>query len=584
MPSKFGGIPVDQPVSRFGGIPIEAAQPPPVQEPLPPGTFPSPAKPGGLEAGLSIASTMVGEIAGGVTGLATAAIPGTAPGSGAAVSKSVREAFTYDPRTEEGKQALQDIGGSELVQSIGTALKGAEKTLGDAGFDLAGPIGGTIGAVIPTAILEGLGLAAPAIAARTAKTVGKAATETKEVAKQLFQYQSPAKQKIAELIETRTGDIETARFKLGESLAEGSPKVIKDRVAVEAIKQGFDEGVIAAVKGSSTADKQAFKKMVNIMEKGKKNARYAMENRPSDVVGDLLMGRLRVVQKANKNAGKKLDQVAKSLKGKPVEFQPSVDTFIDDLENMGISLDMDRAGKVKPNFRGSDIEGLAGPESVINRMVKRLSTTKPPDAFELHRLKKFIDEQVTFGKNAEGLAGKTESVLKKLRRNLDRTLDENFPKYDEVNTQYAETISALDSFQDVAGKRMDLTGPNAEKATGTLMRRIMSNAQSRINVLDSVNEIENVAKKFGGKLGDQLQITGPVDKAFSNDLLSQILFVDELDAVFGPVARTSFQGQIVQAIPTSKADLIKKAVGAAAKKVRGIDEKGAFKSIKELLK
>jgi hypothetical protein len=344
-----------------------------------------------------------------------------------------------------------------------------------------------------------------------------------------------------------------------------------DVAAKDAIKQGFDEGVIAAVKGSSPADRKSMRKMVNIMERGKKNARFAVTNRPSDVVGDSLMDRVRTVQKINRDAGKRLDTVAKSLKGQQVEFQPAVNAFINDLGDMGISVTDD----LKLNFSGSDIEGLAGPERAITQVFNRMKTTRPPDAFDLHRMKRFIDEQVTFGKNAEGLAGRSEAVLKSLRRNLDQTLDSNFPEYDAVNTQYSETIGALDALQDVAGRKMDLTGPNAEKATGTLMRRLMSNAQSRVTLLDSINQIEDVANKFGGK--------------FKDDLLSQVLFVDELDSVFGPVARTSFQGQIKQGVgaaievKTSPVAAALRAGGAVVDKARGINQEGAFKSIKKLL-
>ena len=210
-----------------------------------------------------------------------------------------------------------------------------------------------------------------------------------------------------------------------------------------------------------------------------------------------------------------------------------------------------------------------------------MKNTKAPNAFDAHRLKKFIDEQVTFGKHAEGLAGKTEVILKGLRRNLDDILDSNFKEYNRVNTVYSETRGAIDAFQDVAGKKMDLTGKNADKAVGTLMRRIMGNAQSRVRLLDSVDDIERVARKHGGT--EQLKIEGITTG--KDDLLTQILFVDELDAVFGPVARTSFQGQIKQAvIPRTATDLAIKAGEKVIEKARGIDEAAAFKSIKELLK
>jgi len=191
-------------------------------------------------------------------------------------------------------------------------------------------------------------------------------------------------------------------------------------------------------------------------------------------------------------------------------------------------------------------------------------------------LKKFIDENVSYGKSAEGLTGKSERIVKKLRSNIDSTLDNNFPKYNKVNTKYAETISAIDNFQDVAGKKMDLTGTNAEKAVGTLMRRLMSNVQSRVRLLDSINDIEGMAKKYGGR--------------FNDDIMTQVLFADELDSVFKPVARTSFQGQIGQAVDraamATAAPVASTALKAGSKiidKVKGKSEEKAFKYIKQLL-
>ena len=91
----------------------------------------------------------------------------------------------------------------------------------------------------------------------------------------------------------------------------------------------------------------------------------------------------------------------------------------------------------------------------------------------------------------------------------------------------------------------------------------------------SFNDIERVARKYGGK--------------FDDDLLTQTLFSDELDNVFGPAARTSFHGQIKQAVKgaagavTRPADTAVEAVAHGADKLRGINQENAFKAIKALL-
>lgn len=402
-------------------------------------------------------------------------------------------------------------------------------------------------------------------------------------ASQLFTYQTPMKEKVAEMIAQGSTDRPTAPYELTtppaevtapqtikESISVGAPRVIKDNIAQKALTQGFDDGVVAAIKGSSPVDRRVMLKMTNIMERGKQNAKYAATNRPSDVVGDTLMQRFSVIRNANKQAGEKLDSVANTLKRKPANIDPAVNGFVDDLSKMGVSFNDD----MTLNYSRSDIEGLGGPQKIINHIFDRLSKVR--DAHDAHRLKRFIDEQVSYGKQAEGLTGKSEGILKSLRRNIDGALDEAYPKYNDVNTKYSDTIKALDTFQSIAGKKMDLTGENAEKAVGTLLRRILSNTQSRVNILDSVNEIDGVAKKYGGK--------------FNDDLITQLLYADELDRVFGPVARTSFQGQISQAIeraaqgkagPTAMA---METVGKTVEKARGINNENALKSIKELLR
>lgn len=490
----------------------------------------------------------------------------------------------------------------QIIQELFTALSTLGPTTGESTFQAlkdtplapAAPALAALVGAVPGALEAATALKVPRAVAGAVGRAGEAVVPTAETVQDIFTKQSPAKQRIASLIKSGSTDVDTAKFKLSAKVdSQGRPRVEKDPLGSEAIKQGFDEGVVAAVKGSNAADKKKLRQMVNIMERGKKNARFAATNRPSDVLGDSVMTRLRIVQKANRAAGQDLDRVAKSLKGKAVDFSPAVTGFIDDLSDMGITLKDD----LSLDFRGSDIEGLSGPEKAMSRIVKRMTSKATPDAFDVHRLKRFIDEQVTFGKNAEGLAGKAESVLKTLRRNLDQTLDNNFPEYDRINSAYSETIGALDAFQDVAGKKMDLTGPNADKATGTLMRRVLSNAQSRVTLLDSVEEIERVAKKFenfkGGKLDPRL-IEGPKEKTvIDDDLLSQVLFADELDSVFGPVARTSLQGQIRQGVSDigglaaeAKVSPVTAAVKGAASiadKTRGINQESQFKAIKKLL-
>lgn len=379
--------------------------------------------------------------------------------------------------------------------------------------------------------------------------------------------QSPLKEEIKRLISEDATDNKTAKF-----ILDGQGKVKADPVARESIKQGFDEGVIAAVKGSTPKDRSIMLRMVEILKKGKANKRFAAENRPTDIVGDSVLARFKSVVSSNREAGKRLEKIAQSLKGKSVNFDTAVSGFLDDLEGIGVKVGDD----LKPNFSGSDIEGLAAPENIIKRIVKRMTSGQNIDAHDVHRMKKFIDEQVTFGKTAEGLGGKTEGILKSLRRNLDQALDSKFAKYNEVNTKFADTITALDGFKDAAGAKFNPLSDNADKFVGTLSRRLLSNVQSRVALIDSLNEMQKVAIKYGAK--------------FDDDILTQAMFADELARMFGSAATTSFEGGIEKGVQTAikgKAgvvDLAGEALTKGAKVLRGVNEVNALKNIEALLR
>ena len=601
---------------------------------------------GVIEPVRAVASSIGRDIVGGLGGLVQSVNPFAEAGAGAKFVEDLR-AGAFKPETPEGKENLSlfgelvqkgvDIvnfpisglmGLSDLISGEGidkavdtikkTQEEGFGKTLGDRAFEENGdPLNATIGAVFPDFVMSltgGRALSkAPQFVEDVAKNipdaistgldVTKKATApvvqgVKDISKGVFEFQTPTRQKIAKLLAEGSEDVSTAGFKLAPSaetstgiqafFESNGPKAIPDNLERSAIKQGFDPGVISAIKNISPLDRKKLISMVDNMEKGKKNKRFAQLNRPSDIAGDTLMDTFRQVTTANARAGEQIERVSKSLQGKDVDFTPAIDAFLSDLSGLGVTL----SATNKPNFKMSDIEGVAPAERLVTQVINRMKSIENPDGLALHKLKRFIDEQVSFGKAGEGLTGRTEGVLKKLRRNIDKALDDKFPEYNKVNTVYSETIGAIDSLQGAIGKKIDLTSPNSEKAMGTILRRLMGNQVSRVSLMDSIQELDRASKAFGG--GDLPKIEGavPLELSGGSDLLTQILFFDELDRVFGPVARTSFQGQIDQALKqgvnaaTTKAgaiDLGLEALGKGIDKAKGINEAGAFEAIKKLL-
>lgn len=491
--------------------------------------------------------------------------------------------LTYQPRTEAGQEAVGVIG------EVGEALA-----------PLAG-VGGQIaqtGQMARAALPQARQAATSVPAIRQAgDVISELSQQPGEIARAVFRYQSPTKQRIGRLIEDGIADVETARFKIdspgvknpqskiAKALGAGAPKVKTDSVAVEAIKQGFDEGVVATIKGAVPTDRNAMKRMLSVYERGQKNAEFRAKNRPTDIIGDRIVETVNTVKSANKKAAQGINKAAEDLKGRYVDAQPIGSRFIDELRDAGVSISDD----LQLSFKGSDFEDLPAVERTFKTVFRRMASKQRPDAYELHRMKRFIDEQVTYGKGGEGLTGRAEGMLKALRRDIDDTLDRNFPDYNEANTIYSDTINALDDIQDVAGRKIDLDGPNANKALGTLMRRVLSNAQSRVNVIDAVQGIEDISRKYPG----MILIDGPGGTSKRPDITQLIMFADELDSRFGPTARTSLQGQFEQVAQRGRQfaqqpgsatmDTIAEGVGRAADKVRGVTDEKALQALKKLL-
>lgn len=500
------------------------------------------------EAALSMASSLPAQAIAGLASMSPLAIPFN-DGKPGTRTQEISDALTYQPRSEAGQAAQQNV--AEKFGPIVEKLSGLEDFLGDTGNEIGGPVVGAIAKSIPTGVGEALGVAGLKTGANAIKNI------------------PDQKAEVRDLIQSGSTNNDLVEFKVNEK-----GKVKKDSLAVATVQQGFEPGVIQAVKQASASDKSKLLKMVNITQIGRKNKRQSTENRATDVVGDSLLGRYKEVYKQNRLAGGKLDAVAKSLKDQQVDYSPAINEFAQELKQMGISVD----ANLTPIFKGSDIEGVKGAERVITQIMARMRDTKVPDGHDVHRLKKYIDEQVTFGKSTDGLAGKSERVLKNLRRNLDTVLDERFPEYNSVNTTYAETIGALDAFQKAAGTKINLQGANADKAVGTVMRRLMSNAQSRVQLMDAVQELEAIAKKTG---------------RFDDDLLNQVMFADELERMFTSPSTTSLQGEVKKALgSTVDAATGRKGVLESGKDIldsvgnatSNVNEDAAFRAIRELLK
>jgi hypothetical protein len=134
---------------------------------------------GYVEPILTMGSAAFAEPVSGLMGLA--ALPYGSDASARAIANT-QEALTYQPRTKQGIESLQDLG--EFMQPVGDAFIGASEYLGDAAYNATGsPALGAAAYSVPTMALEALGLKGARYASK-----GRAAYEMGDIGKQGSQF------------------------------------------------------------------------------------------------------------------------------------------------------------------------------------------------------------------------------------------------------------------------------------------------------------------------------------------------------------------------------------------------------------
>ena len=381
------------------------------------------------------------------------------------------------------------------------------------------------------------------------------------------------------------GDTVSAGYRLATDAPVSAPAVVADQTAKQTMNYGFSDGLVALAKTSSSRSKERMRHMLRMVEAGHKNLRNKSSHRPWHVVGDAMIERYNNVLALKKQASDQLDSVAKGLKGSSrANPEPAYRGFLEALADKGVDFNRETGRFV---YGGSDFEGADGAQKIIDLVMSRMWNAQTRkgldqmDAYDLHRFKKFIDEQVSYGgSQAEGLKGTAETIVKKLRHDIDTALDTAYDNYNAVNSQYSETRTAIDEMNRLAGKTRDLTGENGRSIAGKLGRRISSNAMSGDDVELAVAQLDEVSRKYLGASPD-------------DDVVTLVEFANELDSVFGPSARSSLLGEFDkalgrtgQAVATATGNDISGNLFASVwnkMRTKELDVEGALKAFNDLL-
>jgi hypothetical protein len=478
--------------------------------------------------------------------------------------------YTYQPRGERGQQMTQAAG--EF-----------------AGRYLA-PLTGMVGQPLPNVgpIIPATAAVAPAVR-RGAEGVGQMARRASDVAAETGLGQVVGD--VAAAVKARgvvkdAGAVRLVRdqpynMANAEILIQGpkgAERIVPDTLAAAATRQGWKPSVVAAIKAGSDLDRLKGIQMINRYKAGQVDELKRATMRPTDIIGNTIESRIKFLVNIKDSSGKEIRRIADTdLKQQPVAYEPAINDFEQSLADLGVGI-VERNGKLVVDLKGSDIEGDAPAAEILNTVLRRMyETNAPKNAYDIHRLKRYLDTQVNYGpKRQNALTAEAERTIKNLRRGLNRVLGEKFPAYKAANERYSDSIGALDDLQRGVGSSIDLDGDNVASALGTASRKLTSNYATRVNLMDALELLDQVAKKHGMKINDSV--------------INQVIMANEIDRMFGATADTSLKGimqQVERGVDIARSDALTAAltiVKEGANRFRGVNEKNAIKAMEELLR
>lgn len=282
---------------------------------------------------------------------------------------------------------------------------------------------------------------------------------------------------------------------------------------------------------------------------------------PIQAVGKPVVKRIKDLKVQVSDLGRQLDTTAQSLSGKTLNLAGDIVESVEkSLDDLGVSLS-DKG----LDFTGSQIEG-AGGNDIINRVFNRIINAK--DSLDYHKLKKFIDGQVQYGKVKEGLTGDAEKILKTWRNQIDKALDSQFIDYKKINDNLASRLKPLNNLRRI----LRTSGDNLDEDlldldVGMLMQRIASNVRSNPAIRQILRDLDSASS---------------VKTNLSGDIDNLVNFYAKLQDYFPEIVnKQSFRGQITRGVQDVKG--LKDFVGKTIQDIAGKTDTTTRKAFEKFL-
>ena len=241
----------------------------------------------------SMATSIVAEPIAGLAGIFQGLNPFAEEGASGRAIEATREALTYKPRTEEGRQVLSDVGG--LLEPVGALLSEAEKGLGDTVFEYTeSPALASAAATMPTVIIEALGLASGRTALKATRAAkarlakGRIAREISDSVPSVDQLKSTARAVYKEIDDAGVAVKTSAYDALVDKITSVTKKAGLDHRTTPKAAGALDVFTDLKGKSVSVTELDTLRKVAQGVAKSIEPAEAALGMRMIETIDDFL--------------------------------------------------------------------------------------------------------------------------------------------------------------------------------------------------------------------------------------------------------------------------------------------------------
>jgi len=340
------------------------------------------------------------------------------------------------------------------------------------------------------------------------------------------------------------------------------PKIVDYKPEIEALDLGFSEGLLNNINTANKATRQSLNEMLELVKKGKNSDNFKALNPPAKIVGRSIEDRLKILLVANKKSGQGLNEAAKNMKGKYIDFDSAKSSFYDDLAESGIEIKTITGKGGKPDRRVLDLSQSifrkrGKHKQLLDELFERVESFKG-DAYDAHKLKRLAQNIFEEGKSEKTVKG-SQKIIGNFSSNINEQLRNLSTDYKNQNEIYAETIGMIKEIDKRGGSSLKLDMKNLDNALGGIARRITSNAPSANALANMVDDLDVMAKKYGYKKDE--------------NLLTLINSADEFESFLDAGKRATLASEVAKGINASDALDIASgspmALARAAEKLKG---------------